>query len=170
MLLLFKKKRPTLVQVKAYKSAHIFNILLMTEIKRILPSLVGKYLSYQIFLLIQLNKQFIRAEAYILTVIEYSICFRKKLEAYHKMENYRRRRDGDVASWRQSMKLFRHFHIRTHSHTHTRTRHWTRRGFLPRYHYVNPVLPTVTALPHCFVKTHSKWPTSEQFRNYIKRL
>jgi hypothetical protein len=92
------KERPTLLQVKAYKSTHIFNTILTTEIKRILSSLFGKYLRYRRLLPIQLNKQFIRPQVYILTVVEHSIRFRKKWEAYQKMENYRRGRDGDAAS------------------------------------------------------------------------
>jgi hypothetical protein len=67
------------------------------EIKTILPSLVGKYLSYWSILPIELNKQFVRTEAYVLTAIQYSICFWRKSEAYQKMENYRRSPDGDAA-------------------------------------------------------------------------
>jgi hypothetical protein len=60
-LLLFMEERPTLVQVKAYNSAYIFRPIVMTAIKKVLPSSVGKYFSYRRILPIQLNKQFIRA-------------------------------------------------------------------------------------------------------------
>jgi hypothetical protein len=63
-----------------------------------LPRLVGKHLNYWKILPIEVNKLFIRTDAYVLTVIQHSTCFRRKSEAYQKMENYRRDPGGDAAS------------------------------------------------------------------------